>query len=145
MWKQEHPSLLERQIADLNIKMAVVLALVSLYGCMQTARYEHAGLQTLLSFFFFVVNRHLVVLVLPMGLQWWVQSQCALQSACRLCLLHLPHFQRQVLDSIWHGRPGVFVLRHWDTPFLVIHRPLPSRGEGCGVSTRGEFGKLHLR
>lgn len=95
--------------------------------------------------FFFVVNRHLVVLVLPMGLQWWVQSQCALQSACRLCLLHLPHFQRQVLDSIWHGRPGVFGLRHWDTPFLVIHRPLPSRGEGCGVSTRGEFGKLHLR
>lgn len=53
MWKQEHPSLLERQVADLNIKMAVVLALVSLYGCMQTARYEHAGLQTLLSFFFF--------------------------------------------------------------------------------------------
>lgn len=54
MWKQEHPSLLERQVADLNIKMAVVLALVSLYGCMQTARYEHAGLQTLLSVFFFL-------------------------------------------------------------------------------------------
>lgn len=53
MWKQEPPSLLERQVADLDIKMAVVLALVSLYGCMQTARYKHAGLQTFLSFFFF--------------------------------------------------------------------------------------------
>lgn len=41
MWKQEHPSLLGRQVADLNIKMAAVLALVSLYGCMQTARYEN--------------------------------------------------------------------------------------------------------
>lgn len=142
MWKQEHASLLERQVADLNIKMAAVLALVSLYGCIQTAQYEHACLQTLLSVF--CSQQTLGGSGVAHGSTVMSRVSHALQSACHLCHLHLLRFQRQVIDSISHGRPGVFGLWHWDTTLLVIHRPLPSHGEGCGVSILGEFCKLHL-